>query len=535
MSDDILSGGRIDESTDGPNPSSVDDRSRNILQEQKAQQDQDAVGGTQFPPRVEPLPPIPAAPEVAPPLPVVPSFDFNVSGSVLEEVREITRQAMVDAFKNVTINGQSPSIEGSAISFNVQPPQPSASEAFMFQSGEVVQAGPPTAIPPPPPQPREGVQTVVVSPPSRPREEPEAISEQRERESNEREARDQEIRVSLGLAPTPVLDQQSEPSTPKGKSISEQNEEENAARVQRDTEVRASVGLSGEDPMDEESDSAKAYKEAEARSDERRENDPNFDRESGIRQRGETPTEFKERQEQLKQEKIERAEREEKMSRVREGDLTEMPSGMIPVRFTRADGQRKILALVATELVGTVEGATEGERTLTLPPENSFFEGGGGVSSHPFNVITRTIGGNLYWGILERSYAWTFMNPTHQGNINGLLTTGEEGDPNWIQISQNPDYIYLEYDQDNAETKILTVGSGGNFNPTLNNVESSGNWLEIELDEAIADFKFARKIIARADGTNIVQFVRNHQLLQDICYNGNPARYWFDFSKGNTP
>ena len=174
MSNDILSGGRIDESTDGPNPPSVDDRSRNILQEQKAQQDQDAIGGTQFPPRVEPLPPIPVAPEVAPPLPVVPSFDFNASGSVLEEVREITRQALVDAFKNVTINGQSPSMEGSTISFNVPPPQPSASEAFSFQNGNVTPVAPTT--PPtssPQQQPREDTQTVVVPPPSRPREEPE--------------------------------------------------------------------------------------------------------------------------------------------------------------------------------------------------------------------------------------------------------------------------------------------------------------------------------------------------------------------------
>jgi len=126
------------------------------------------------------------------------------------------------------------------------------------------------------------------------------------------------------------------------------------------------------------------------------------------------------------------------------------------------------------------------------------------------------------------------MAPADQGTINGLLTTGDEDDPNWTQISGDPDYIYLEYDQDNTETKISTVGSGdGNFDPTINNVESSGNWLEIELDEAIANFKFARKIIARADGSDIIQFVRSHQLLQDICHNGNPARYWFDFSKGN--
>jgi len=167
--------------------------------------------------------------------------------------------------------------------------------------------------------------------------------------------------------------------------------------------------------------------------------------------------------------------------------------------------------------------------------------GGGGDISHPFKVITRTIDGDLYWGILETSYAWTFMAPADQGDINGMLTTGGEGDPNWIEItatSGNPDYIYLEYDQDNTEIKISTVGGGdGNFDPTINNVESSGNWLEIELDGAIADFKFARKIIARADLVDgdivVTQFVRNHQLLQDICYNGNPARYWFDFSKGN--
>lgn len=435
MSDDILSGGRIDESTSGPAPSKKDDRSRDILGEQKAKEQQDAVGGTQYAPRVEPPPPIPVAQEVAPPLPVVPSFDFNVSGSVLEEVREITRQAMVDAFKNVTINGQSPSIEGSAISFNVQPPQPSASEAFMFQSGEVIQVGPPTAVPPPSPQPREDVQTVVVSPPSRPREEPESISEQRERENTEMEARDQEIRVSLGLSPVSPLDRPSESTTPKGKSISEQNDGENTARAQRDTEVRASAGLSPESPMDEESDSAKAYKEAEDRRDARRESDPNFDIGSNIRQRGETPTEFKERQEQLKQEKIERAEREEKIARVRDGDLTEMPSGMIPVRFTRADGQRKILALMATELVGTVEGATAGERTLTLPPEDSFFEGGGGSSIlHPWAIYKKTEDSVTYFKIELNSRVYSGT-----GSYDNIAVTGLNA---WIGAQEG--YILLK-------------------------------------------------------------------------------------------
>lgn len=459
MSNDILAGGRIDESTDGPNPPSVDDRSRDILGEQKAKEQQDAVGGTQYAPRVEPPPPIPVAPEVAPPLPVVPSNVFNVSGSVLEEVREISRQAMIDAFKNVTINGQSPSIDGSAISFNVQPQQPSASESFMFQNGEAVQAGPPTAIPPPPPQPTEDVQTVVVSPPSRPREEPEPINEQRDRENTEREARDQEIRVSLGLDAVSPLDQPSETVTTRGQPISEKNDEANAARAQRDADVRASAGLEGEDPMDEESDSAKAYKEAEARSDERRESDPNFDRGSAIRQRGETPTEFKERQEQLKQEKVERAEREEKMARVREGDLTEMPSGMIPVRFTRADGQRKILALMATELFGTVEGATAGERTLTLPPEDSFFEGGGGSSvAHPWKITIedkRTGGNTPVWKYAIESASRLFDgfggDEVTVSGADGVFRNLEDG------------FYFIEVDFNNGEIDQAQIQIDGNI------------------------------------------------------------------------
>ena len=171
--DDILSGGAIDPSTSGPIPPSEDSRSRDILLEQKEKQNQDAVGGTEFPPNTQPLPPIPEAPEVAPPLPVVPSFDFNASGSALEETREIARQTVVDILKNVTINGRGPSIDGSSISFDV-PQNPPASEAFAFQGITIQQplsiTEPPQSISIEPPQqsdPAQEVQNVVVSPPTR--------------------------------------------------------------------------------------------------------------------------------------------------------------------------------------------------------------------------------------------------------------------------------------------------------------------------------------------------------------------------------
>lgn len=172
MSDDILSGGRIDESTSGPNPPNRDDRGRDILLDQKEKQDQDAIGGAQFPPRPQPLPPIPEALEVAPPLPVIPSFDFSIAGSALEETREIARQTVVDVLKNVTINGQGPSFEGSAISFNI-PQQPPASEAFVFQGIMVPQPMPqvqpiqPPVLPLEQPELAQEIQSFVVSRPPR--------------------------------------------------------------------------------------------------------------------------------------------------------------------------------------------------------------------------------------------------------------------------------------------------------------------------------------------------------------------------------
>jgi hypothetical protein len=205
---DILSGGRIDESTSGPIPSKEDDRKRDILAEQRENQRQDAIGGTEEPPRPRPPEQIPEPPQVAPPLPVIPAFDFSIAGSALEETREIARQAVVDVIKNVTINGQGPSIEGSTISFNI-PQQPPASEVFLFQGVAIPQLPQflqPLSIPQPqtPQQePVQEIQSVVVAPPSRARvPQVEAVTEERE----EVQAPQQPVPVtpSQRLVSTPV-------------------------------------------------------------------------------------------------------------------------------------------------------------------------------------------------------------------------------------------------------------------------------------------------------------------------------------------
>jgi hypothetical protein len=152
----------------------------------------------------------------------------------------------------------------------------------------------------------------------------------------------------------------------------------------------------------------------------RAERDPDFDRESEIRQRGETPREFKERQEQLREERAEvaklEAEKRDFIKRAREGDIIESPSGIVPVEFTRADGNRKILAFLATEFIATTEGAVAGERTTSLPDEQSYFigGGGGGVTSHPFKIASRQDPDN------ENQYLVT----VNAGTINSLLPSG---------------------------------------------------------------------------------------------------------------
>jgi hypothetical protein len=692
---DILSGGRIDGSTSGPIPSKEDDRKRDILAEQRENQRQDAIGGTEEPPKPRPAELIPDPPQVAPPLPVIPSFDFSIAGSALEETREIARQTVFDVIKNVTINGQGPSIEGSTISFNI-PQQPPASEVFIFQGVAIPQSQipqiiqPPTIPQPQTPQPEavQEIQSVVVAPPSRTRaqqitaiteereevrepslptkvippkigdlaipmeteepkilttatisvapaeyteeptvatplpattsqivekiatepeitttpilrppsqeeiqtpqtanipnipnvrpqevkepqevtqtavpivrtqeevqvlttstsppkeeversttitaptvsiiptqEEPieqprvtttpsisvvvpqeeveqpqeqasqpqrstsvqvpqteeyeveesrvpavsstqqqpirleetkietnaliaetpenlptqdivripatqtaptqtasdqtievpkpepttppslsgepknELIGEKQDKENNERSARDRQIRSAIGLGELSPFDEPPEIAPNKAAPIGEKQDAENFERDEINRKIRSDLGLGEISPFDEETESERGYKAAEARYRQRRESDPDFDRESDVRQKGERYSDFKERQETLKEERAERAEiakeKAELSKRLKEGGIAETPSGMVPVALTRADGQKKILAYLASEFVGVVEGTGGGERQATLPSEDSYYEAGGGGECNGLGLYTKTVG-----------------------------------------------------------------------------------------------------------------------------------------------
>lgn len=425
MSDDILSGGAIDSSTSGPIPPSRDDRDRDILLQQKEKQDQDAIGGTQFPPKPQPLPPIPEAIEVAPPLPPVPSFDLNYSGPAFEETREIARQTMVDVLKNVTINGQGPSLEGSTIAFNI-PQQPPASEAFFFQG--VVMARPIQETLPQPVVENPEIQSVVVAPPSRQIQPATTDKEQPVRPEIPRSVYSEDFGTGgkEGYKPAyeplseyPTFDKATEPKPQQPSRLDSEDfgtmgdknffqpkyesrfDSEDFGTMGDENFLKPKYGsrLDKEDfgSLKEDRSSAKAYKVTAEEKDERlkkNEQEEGFDRESSIRQRGETQQEFKERQEKLAEERQQKREDQKILEKIRTEGFSEtsiLPSGMVPVALTRADGQKKILAYLSSEFVGVTEGGEGDERITTLPPEESYYVGGGGAAdSHPFQISTST-------------------------------------------------------------------------------------------------------------------------------------------------
>jgi hypothetical protein len=420
---DILSGGAIDESTSGPIPPKVDDRQRDVLEEQRIRQEQEAIGGTQFPPTTEPPPFIPEPPQIAPPpLPDIdiPSLGIDFGGAA-EVTREIARQTAIDVLKRVTIDGQTPIIEGSSISFNTSR-RSVASEDFIAVAT-----------------------TNLAQPPT--------------------------IQGQVGMA--------------------------NLGAEQTSLAMQIASGFS----------------EAEARSSERRASDPSFDRESSIRQRGETPREFQERQAQLRSERAQEARQERLIQRAREGDISEVPSGYIPVALNRADGQKRVLALVATELVGVVDGAVSGERVAGLPSEDSYYEAGGGaVPPHPWQITieNKSTGTTPNWQYKIEPASRLFNG----FGGNSITVNGADGVFRNIETG----YYILEISfSENGTVEQAQIEISSNFG---NAVETSGSPLKQTKARIRIGFVFLE------GGNYIVRQNAFHNFsLVDACRNGVPIKF----------
>jgi hypothetical protein len=333
---DILSGGIIDGSTSGPIPSNMDGRRRDIIAEQKETQRQNAIGGTEEPPT-----------PIAPSLPILPSF-----GSLSEEATEAARRATIDVLKNVTINGQGPSIEGSSISFNVSQ-EKRASE-------------------------------ILIKP------------------TYERLIEEKEITIQ-----------------PAYGRLTEEKE----------ATIQSAYGrLTDLDPED-------GYKAAEKRSREKKESDPDFDRASDVRQKGETLSEYKERQKSLESPDV----------LDNESVLTRDISGPIAVLLQRADGNGQVFAFFRTE------NSTDGGPTL---PESEYYVGGGGKGCVGLALYTKTVG----TGDSASTQVWIGA-----GTVAGKLPSDFDPSEGKSISSGGSGYVWakVEIDEITGEITSVEVSSGG--------------------------------------------------------------------------
>ena len=157
-------------------------------------------------------------------------------------------------------------------------------------------------------------------------------------------------------------------------------------------------------------------------------------------------------------------------------------------------------------------------------------------ADHPFKVVFKKINDQWHWGVIEDSKLFTDIVSVFA--IDGLLSTQSDNDTAWlpIQYSGGKDYIYLQWDEENAEARIDSVGSGGTLDPEASFL-AEGFPIEIDTESVPTQFQFARKIIAVAEDSadensapTLLQGITSHQLLQNICYAGMPAKWFFDYS-----
>jgi hypothetical protein len=158
---------------------------------------------------------------------------------------------------------------------------------------------------------------------------------------------------------------------------------------------------------------------------------------------------------------------------------------------------------------------------------------------HPFFVhVRKAADSNTYfWGVDYKSRCFKDLSPGDEGIIDGGVLTAArpENDPAWFEINA-PDYLYLEYDAENDTVTIKTASIDDTFDPEADTSQEKA-FLELDIEELPLAHKFSRKMIAKAEpptgedtAPRITQGIKSNQLLQDVLYDGNPVRWFFDYT-----
>jgi|GEM_PF-2665765 len=178
--------------------------------------------------------------------------------------------------------------------------------------------------------------------------------------------------------------------------------------------------------------------------------------------------------------------------------------------------------------------------------------GGGSVASeatsYPFQILTQskpgTTSGEMQWGVIYDSRLFKSFKPDDKQTITGLLSENNPApdDAGWIDmIASDAIWLTVVFDGDGIITSA-TVNSWGNdeeFDVEAAAWSGENGYIEDDGGDP-AKFQTCRKLIGYSypdqDGNPvIVQGLRQHQVLIDICEGGKSAKYPIDHGGGYAP
>lgn len=323
-----------------PVPNNSDNRPPDILREQSektASKDPVSATGADLPRQGVGTPP-PSTPPPFPDFPIqaVSQIPTKTTESVIFEA---AKAAVVDVFKNVTINGEPPSSSGMGFNFSIKSAE-SAGEAFARMNSPAVQ---------------DLARTIILPP------EPVA--------SNQPASQQQPAPVQQNAFDTTPqggshlrLEQKPFDTTPQGGSRLPNSSKESGTPIMEQTAETSRIdgthkmagGVHG-------GGGGHKWKDDEKR-----------DMMGKGRLHGETHKEYDARQAEIKAIK----EDPSAVGAIASGDTSYFYKGAIPVLLTRGDTLRKIKCYLEPSFTGVVEGIAGGERPADLPAPSGYYIGG---------------------------------------------------------------------------------------------------------------------------------------------------------------
>lgn len=164
------------------------------------------------------------------------------------------------------------------------------------------------------------------------------------------------------------------------------------------------------------------------------------------------------------------------------------------------------------------------------------------ATAFPFQIVTRPRHGEMQWGVIYESALFKSLKPNDKQAITGLLTNSNPAatDAGWIDmIGSDAIWLTVVFDDGGAITSatINSWGNGDQFDVTAAAWSGSNGYIEDDGAEEDPKFQTCRKLIGYSypddDGNPvIVQGLRQHQVLIDICEGGKSAKYPIDHGGG---